>query len=179
MWLPVVDYEGFYEVSNIGNVRGVKNPTRFRPNQKPVTLKAYITKFGYRQFGLIINGKVKCKRGCRLVAMAFIPNPSNKPCVNHKNGIKTDDSVTNLEWVTYSENEQHSYNVLGKNTRGRKKKTNNGISYHAKKVICTQNGIVYTSITAAANSLNLFRGNITKQIKGQLKQTGGYTFNFL
>ena len=50
----------------------------------------------------------------RVIAKKYIPNPENKPCVNHKNGVKDDNRIDNLEWVTYSENERHSYDVLGK-----------------------------------------------------------------
>ncbi len=77
---------------------------------KPYTHK----KNGYQIIKLCINGKKHAFLLHRLVANSFIPNPENKPEVNHKNGIKTDNTIYNLEWATKSENELHKVRVLGK-----------------------------------------------------------------
>lgn len=71
---------------------------------------------GYRQITLYFKGKGYDFFQHRLVALYFIPNPENKPCVNHKNGVKTDNTVENLEWVTDAENQRHSY-ANGLNSR--------------------------------------------------------------
>lgn len=71
-------------------------------------LKPAIDKKGYKRVGLMINGTLKSKRVHRLVAETFIPNINNKPCVNHINGIKTDNRIENLEWVTHRENTAHA-----------------------------------------------------------------------
>lgn len=77
-------------------------------------LKPEDTKLGYQRITLCNKGITKRFLLHRLVALVHIPNPENKPCVNHLDGDKTNNAVSNLEWCTYSENEYHSHRVLGK-----------------------------------------------------------------
>lgn len=102
IWLPVKNWEPLYEVSNFGRVKSIRKNIILKPSKAS----------GYRQVMLCVDGKMKTGRICRLVAMAFINNPEDKPQVNHKNGIKDDDRDINLEWVTESENVKHTYTHL-------------------------------------------------------------------
>lgn len=99
-WKDVPGYEGLYAISDLGNIKS------FYTNK---ILKPSIDKFGYCRFSATKNKKQKTLRIHRLVGELFIPNPENKPQINHKNGIKTDNSKDNLEWVTDSENKKHAY----------------------------------------------------------------------
>lgn len=99
-----VDFKDDYQVSNFGRVRNFKLGT--------VTIcKQYINNKGYPYVDFRKNGKRKHRCVHILVAKAFIPNPENKPEVNHIDGDKNNICVTNLEWVTHSENIQHSYDA--------------------------------------------------------------------
>lgn len=99
-WEDIEDYEGVYQVSNKGNVRNVKF-------DRPLSLIDHHT--GYTKVNLYKNNKSRQYSVHRLVATAFIPNPGNKKFTNHKNGIKDDNRVENLEWCTASENMQHAF----------------------------------------------------------------------
>lgn len=100
-WKDIEGYNGFYQVSNHGNMRsrylGLTN------------LKLQVDKDGYFKISLMKDRKQKRYMVHRLVAMAFIPNPENKPCINHKDGDKKNNHVSNLEWVTISENTKHAF----------------------------------------------------------------------
>ena len=100
IWKPIKDFEGYYEVSNIGRVRSLN----YKRTGKEKILKNIEDYKGYLEVVLTKNGKRKQFKVHRLVAEAFIPNPENKPCIDHINTIKSDNRVENLRWVTYKEN---------------------------------------------------------------------------
>lgn len=95
----IVGYEGIYRISNYGEVYSYKCGRN---------LKLQYDKDGYLQVGLYKSGKCKYYRVHRLVAVAFLDNPTNKPMVNHKNSVRDDNRVCNLEWVTCQENNLHA-----------------------------------------------------------------------
>lgn len=114
VWKPVVGYEGLYEVSNIGRVRSIN----FHKSGKAKVMRPSFNTWGYLIVDLRKNNKRHSYTVHRLVALAFIPNPDNLPEINHKNEIKYDNTVENLEWCT------RKYNInygTGNERRGRRK----------------------------------------------------------
>jgi hypothetical protein len=119
IWRPVVGYEGFYEVSNLGNVRSIDRVDSQGQMRHGRVRKLLLNKVGYLYVGISVNNKKANLNVHRLVAKAFIPNPDNKPQVNHIDGNKTNNVVSNLEWATISENTLHAYKTkLIKNCKG-------------------------------------------------------------
>lgn len=125
IWKDIKGYEGVYQISTLGRIKGLSRKVlskKRKTGNNERTISEYIrtpetTKMGYQRITLSLSGNNIRFFVHRLVCIEFIPNPDNKPCVNHKNGIKCDNNIQNLEWVTYSENERHSYNVLKKNAK--------------------------------------------------------------
>ena len=123
VWKPILEYSNKYEVSNFGRVR----------NEKGNILKPFATHGGYFMVALNENGVKTNFRLHRLVAQMFVPNPDCKAEVNHKNGIKSDNNATNLEWCSRSENMRHAY-LNGFQTKG---------AFPIRKVICLEDGLIY------------------------------------
>lgn len=173
IWKDVDGYKGFYQVSNIGDVRSVDRYVNHWQGGKCIKkgkdLKPSLNHKGYCMVNLQINGKGGLKSIHRLVAEAFIPNPENKPQVNHINGIKSDNKVENLEWSTQSENQRHAF-ITGLNKGsmfGRKgelhprnllskddvRKCKDAFSKgHKIKDIARDNGVSYKTIQRALKS---------------------------
>jgi len=118
IWKAVVGYENYYEISDLGNVRSLEKVMEYelktkygvtikRHLLKPKSLKVHISN-GYYTTDLQVNGIRQTVTIHRLIAEAFIPNPDNKATVNHKDGIKTNIAISNLEWATFSENNKHA-----------------------------------------------------------------------
>ena len=150
----VVGYEGLYKVTSDGNIISLGNGNSTNSETKKVKQMIIgITDKGYTKIKLSKNSVTKYHSIHRLVAKAFIPNPDNKPQVNHINGIKTDNRVENLEWVTHKENSIHAFNM--------------GFYKHKLRKIIGINiktGIIneFESIEDAAKKINGNRGNIHK-----------------
>lgn len=121
-WVDIIGFEN-YQVSDNGRLRRKNCKIKYKSgsiaNYNEKILKPDIVK-GYLRYTLSKENFQKRYVIHRLVALHFIPNQLNKPCVNHKDGNKMNNHYTNLEWVTYSENERHSYDVLKKVSKNRK-----------------------------------------------------------
>ncbi len=107
-WKPVVGYENLYEVSDCGRVRSLG----YRNTRETKVLEGGIDRLGYPIVQFRNRGPQKCKRIHRLVAENFLEPDPLRIYVNHKNGIRSDNRLENLEWCTRSENMIHARDVL-------------------------------------------------------------------
>lgn len=108
IWKDIEGYEGLYQVSNLGRVKSLDRLGATGYKLKGKMRKLWYIKQGYQRVGLNKDSHKINYLVHRLVAQAFIPNKENKPFINHKNGIKDDNGVDNLEWCTDEENQSHA-----------------------------------------------------------------------
>lgn len=141
-WRPIKNYEGIYEISNLGNVKSLAR-TIIKKDGKKQTFKERILNkrhngYGYYQVGLNSKGKRVYFYIHRLVGEAFIDNPNDLPQINHINGNKEDNFVNNLEWISAKDNTIHSWKTglsKGRENHGMSKLTNNEVLEIRKKYL--------------------------------------------
>lgn len=171
-------YEGLYIVDNLGNVISLpKVQGRFVHNKYHIIARK-INRCGYVEVTLAKDGKMKTHLLHRIIAKAFIPNPNGYPEVNHKNGIKSDNRIENLEWCSVSQNTKHAFtNNLSDyqiKSMGALAKVNEKTMY--VKIVVSRNSETheFNSTKAAAEFIGTSVDNITRAIRKKQK-TRGYT----
>ena len=162
MWKDIEEYNGEYQVSNLGRVKSFKN-------NKEKLLKPFFTKTnqeGYLVVNLCQNNKRKIKLVHRLVAEAFIPNPNNFPFINHKDEDKTNNNVDNLEWCDSKYN--NNYGTL-------REKMKKKLSFKVAQYDLNDNLIkIYDSAHEAAKENNIEQGGISACCRGKQIRKDGY-----
>lgn len=114
IWKDIKNYEGLYQISNLGRIKSLPRKNKRRNIKKEFIKSTSKIKKGYLRVGLSKNGVIKYYYPHRLVAEAFIPNPQNKPCVNHKDCNVKNNNANNLEWCTYIENNNYKNHNIKK-----------------------------------------------------------------
>ena len=171
--VPIEKFD-FYEVSDFGRVRNGNK-----------ILSPAITK-GYPAVTLCNKGYRRTIRVYKLVALAFIENPDNLPCVNHKDGNKLNTFVGNLEWCTYGQNEKHAWKhgliVFTENMRKSVTKTIMAeVEKQKKRVLCLFNGKIvetYESASEAARQIHGSQAHISDCCNGKRYTHKGFSWEW-
>lgn len=178
IWLPIKGYEGYYEVSNMGRIKSLYREfmrSSGRLNRVPERiLKIGYDANGYTNVILSKNGHNTSLSVHRIVALAFLPNPDNLPCVNHIDCNPANNCVTNLEWCTYAYNAQYAASLgrmghsMSDSHRARLQEL------FGKPVYCIENQTWYSSRTEAANKLGVTSAYVLASIRRQGKLSQRY-----
>lgn len=172
IWESIKGFDN-YEISNLGQVRRLDSYVRSNSKvgmrfQKGRTNQIATNTIGYKNARLWNDGVEHTIGVHVLVARSFIPNPDNKPDVNHINGVRDDNRVENLEWCTASENARHAIDILKKD-----------FAPYKKAVLCITNGLTYKSAYEAARELRLNRGHVAAVCRGAEEHHKKYQFKYI
>ena len=179
IYKDIENYEGLYQISNLGRVKSLD----YHRTRKEQILKPATDKGGYLFVGLCKNGKCERLLVHRLVATAFIPNPDNKPCIDHINTNRTDNSVDNLRWTTQKEN---CNNPISKKKKIGKSNPMYGkygkLNHNSKPILqlsLDDNFIrMWDCASEVERELGFSQGNISMCCNGKRNTANGYKWCF-
>jgi hypothetical protein len=174
-WLPIPDYEGLYEISNLGRVKSLPRQINAFENKKKYTKKKILKNNknirGYDSVVLCKNTEHKQTLVHRLVCLVYKNDIDKTLSVNHINGIKDDNRIENLEYVTAKENTWHMRNVLGYRNENDYIAIN---QYDLKGRFIKK----YKSIMEASRQTGTYSANISACAKGKLKKTNNFIWRY-
>lgn len=180
-WRDVVGYEGLYQVSNLGHVKGVARTIR-RGNHTVTVPERVLNQNdntnGYLRVNLSKDNRVKQSFVHRLVAEAFVDNPNEFRYIDHLDSDRHNNNAENLAWCTQSENIAAAY------ARGRRKYTpmsedaRRRVTKKVSKPVVRSDGKIYPSVTSAAKGLCVTVGMVRHVLKGRAKTVKGYSFRY-
>ena len=164
IWKDVSEYEGFYQVSNKGNVYSVERKDSQGQRRGGRILKPKYSRGGYLMVHLYKNGKMKAKSVHRLVAETFLPNPNGLPQVNHRDEVKDNNKVGNLEWCDSKYNINYG-TLLERSAQAQSKKV---------RAVNVKTGEVLTfNSTREAGRKDYDQSSVAKACKGVYNANGG------
>ena len=174
IWKPIVlennRYTNFYEISNFGRVKSLARYVKCKNNKLKLNREKILNpqigniRNGYHQLSIYVDKRQFTYLVHRLVALAHLPNPDNKPQVNHIDGNRSNNCLSNLEWVTSSENHLHAFRHLGR-------KPNivirfGSLNVNSKKVTNLHTGEIYETLTICAKVNKLSPGRLSSYMRG-------------
>ena len=185
IWKTIEDYPN-YQVSNLGRIKSKK---RLKENHNglqivPEKIIKQCIRNGYKCVTLWKNGIGKTLNTHKIIAIAFIPNTENKPCIDHINTNKTDNRVENLRWVTYKENMNNPKTIENcKNNSGKSMLGKFGKQHPKSKIILQfdKNGNFikkWDSISDIKRELNFNQGHISSCCNGKRKSVNGFIWKY-
>ena len=169
IWKDIKGYEGLYQISNHGRLKALTKKSGFLIRKEKI-MKIHTKANGYVYTTLFKNNKGSKKHIHRLVAEAFIPNPNNYPCINHKDHNKRNNNVENLEWCSYKQNNDYSACHSHLDAAIRKPIAQYDLNGNFIKI--------WESSAEIGRYFNIRRGNFTACCKGKIKTSCGYVWKY-
>lgn len=188
IWKDIKGFEGLYQISNQGRLRSLDRPVKQRSNSIQVKKgKLIIQSKNHKGYPLanVSKGNKRYSRAThRLVAEAFIPNPENKPQINHIDGNKENNSVSNLDWVTASENIRHAINnglmIINKENLAKATKKANKVNQKKVNQYDLNGELINTfnSMVEAEEKTSAKAKGISEVVRGKQVTAGGYIWRY-